>query len=297
MLSPSWQMRMWRQQIETSAKNTIWGYMGMIEDAILMCLSLFIKCLSWVSTCIYLYLLVSACICPYLLVYTCISLYLFVSIVYIYRYLSIHLSILVYAIHQCLPTCTYKYVRIYNHDEPCRLYIYYNNKYLHVYILSSSHTVCRPALMRACFEKSNTGIHPSTHPSVAHACVTQTWCLVWSLAWGATNTSLSGCCRQVWPFDSHRHFIASSSAIHVRQVQHERKEHVPNKTQECYWSIRMPLGPSLLKFCRPGRGEWQSEESLHLAFGADVERVYCGVCARRLDGPSADVVFSCFLCM
>ena len=167
-------MRTWRQQIETSAKNTIWGYMGMIEDAILMCLSLFIKCLSWVSTCIYLYLLVSACICPYLLVYTCISLYLFVSwSIFIDIYLSIHLSILVYAIHQCLPTCTYKYVRIYNHDEPCRLYIIYiyinnNNKYLHVYILSSSHTVCRPALMRACFEKSNTGIHPPIHPLHMH---------------------------------------------------------------------------------------------------------------------------------
>ena len=123
-----------------------------------------------VSTCICSYLLVFARICLYIPVSLCI--YLFLSPIFIDIYLSIHLSILIYTIHQCLPTCTYKYVRIYNHDEQCRLYLYINNnnnnKYLHVYILSSSHTVCRPALMRACFEKSNTGIHPHIHPLHMH---------------------------------------------------------------------------------------------------------------------------------
>ena len=46
---------------------------------------------------------------------------------------------------------------------------------------------------------------------------------------------------------THRHFIASSSAIHVGQVPYERKEHAPNKTQSCHWSIRMPLGPFIGK--------------------------------------------------
>ena len=53
----------------------------------------------------------------------------------------------------------------------------------------------------------------------------------------------------------------------------------------CRW------GPSLVKLCCPDRGDWQQPLVLHFAFGADGDQVYCGVCACRLDGPGADVVF------
>jgi hypothetical protein len=118
----------------------------------------------------HMYLLVSARICLYLPVFACIYLYLFVSICFYSLYLSISIypSIFLYWYTQYISVCllahTCAYTTMMNHVD----YIYYNNKYLHVYILSSSHTVCRPALMRACFEKSNTGIHPPIHPLHMH---------------------------------------------------------------------------------------------------------------------------------
>ena len=121
--------------------------------------------------------------------------------------------------------------------------------------------MCRHALMHACVRNpKQSSIRPST--SVVITCV------------------LLPIILEIWVL--HRYFIASSSAIHVRQVQHECKEHAPDKTQKCLWSR---LGPSLVKLCRPGHGDWQQPLAIHLAFGADGDQVYCGVCACRLDGP------------
>ena len=151
-------------------------------------------------------------------------------------------------------------------------------------MLSSSHIyMCRHGLMHAWVRKSKTVIHPHIH--IGCTCVFLPIIL------------------EIWVL--HRHFIASSSAIHSRQVQHECKEHAPNKTQKCLWSTRMPLGPfigktlpprpwwlattartSLCLWCRRGPGVLRG---MCMSLG----RARCWCCFLMFSLPIKDVVFKC----
>ena len=138
----------------------------------------------------------------------------------------------------------------------------------------------------------NHNIQSSIRPSICCICVTQTRCLVRSSAWGTTNTSLSrsaladefGDLIPTWTFYSK--FLSHTCGDARNTLQTKPKGAF--EVFGCRWG---------LKFCRPDCGDWQEQLALHLAFGADGNQMYCRICARRLDGPCADVAFSCFLCM
>ena len=74
--------------------------------------------------------------------------------------------------------------------------------FIYVHILSSSHTFVDT---HRCVRAFRNPIQLSILPSIRCTCATQTWCLVWSSAWGAATHKLVMVfsSRRVWRCDSH----------------------------------------------------------------------------------------------